>query len=452
MIPELMSKTKKPKSILIVTTAFAPENAIGAVRLSKLAKYLVRAGHSVTVISPALDATTRLDLSLECPEFDSLSRHVVPQSEIFDRLFARRRRNLLSTTSASSLLKPEASANRQRVLKAWLFRYVQWTYNILRSFDWRIQVVRFVDEHLSGQRFDVVVSSYPSLGAMWSAKRLRQAAKAKRWVADFRDPIDNTLVDPPLRFLNSRIQRDILNAADHVVGVSEGVIGGFSPDFRAKCSLLTGGFDPDDATHLPSRTEPHKFALRLSYAGSLYGGERNLVAVFRALRQLVDQAVVCVDDLRFEYAGKEFGVLLRQAARAGMEPILVDRGYVDRTASMCMQRDSDLVVVGTWNTQEAQGVMPGKLFECFLMRKQVLGVVNGNRARSEMKEVVERIGGGFVYEEAAASPEGEFTRLCEFLRNQIEHRYATRGVASSYNSGVEEFAYPRIVGRLESLL
>ena len=39
------------KRILIISYYFAPQNVIGAVRPTKLAKYLTRMGHEVTVIS-----------------------------------------------------------------------------------------------------------------------------------------------------------------------------------------------------------------------------------------------------------------------------------------------------------------------------------------------------------------------------------------------------------------
>ena len=50
--------------ILIISYYFAPQNAIGAVRPTKLAKYLSRLGHEVTVIcGPGLNE--RRDPTLE---------------------------------------------------------------------------------------------------------------------------------------------------------------------------------------------------------------------------------------------------------------------------------------------------------------------------------------------------------------------------------------------------
>ena len=57
----------KKKRILIISYYFAPQNVIGAVRPTKLAKYLARMGHEVTVIAGGgldgqIDPTLERDL------------------------------------------------------------------------------------------------------------------------------------------------------------------------------------------------------------------------------------------------------------------------------------------------------------------------------------------------------------------------------------------------------
>ena len=55
--------------------------------------------------------------------------------------------------------------------------------------------------------------------------------------------------------------------------------------------------------------------LTLCYAGSLYGGERDMTVVFAALRRLADEGSVLPGQVEMVYAGKDFGVLRRQAAK-----------------------------------------------------------------------------------------------------------------------------------------
>lgn len=67
---------QSPKRILIVSYYFGPQNAIGAVRPTKLAKYLARMGHEVTVIC-GIGMTGLKDPTLERDMRELKDVHVV---------------------------------------------------------------------------------------------------------------------------------------------------------------------------------------------------------------------------------------------------------------------------------------------------------------------------------------------------------------------------------------
>lgn len=64
----------RKNKVLLIATAFSPENAMGSVRTTKLVKFLVRMGYDITVVSPELHGGTKIDHSLECKELDSINR------------------------------------------------------------------------------------------------------------------------------------------------------------------------------------------------------------------------------------------------------------------------------------------------------------------------------------------------------------------------------------------
>ena len=72
--------------ILFVCTAFAPKNIIGSIRPTKLAKYMVRMGHRVTVILPVLGENEPQDELLMSPEMDSVRRVAVPNGGLYHRI------------------------------------------------------------------------------------------------------------------------------------------------------------------------------------------------------------------------------------------------------------------------------------------------------------------------------------------------------------------------------
>lgn len=440
-------------SVLVVTTSFAPENAIGSVRMAKLVKYLVRFGFQVTVVSPALDADTPRDETLESAELAQVRRHIVGQGPLFLRLVGDRRRKLLASNQAASLIT-RGRGGPAALSKAIFYRYVRFGYTLFRNWDWQRQVLRFCRRSgLMDERFDAVFSSYPSLGGMWAAAALRRKGVAPRWVADFRDPVNyETNADPLIYRINSFIQRRLLARADAAIAVSGGVAAKVGTGNPLKPVVLSNGFDPEDwprPASLPAVAAGAK-PFKLAYAGSLYGGTRDITVVFRALRDLVEAGGVAAADLEFHYAGGDSDALRRQATIAGMEGILVDHGKVSRRRALSLQAEADVIVVATWNTEKDQGIMTGKLFECFMMRRPVLGVVNGDRAGSEFKQVVSRVQGGWVFEAGAADQASEYRAFLERLA-RIVAGAATLG-EGSYNEAVEEYSYPRLAASLGKIL
>ena len=439
-------------SVLVVTTSFAPENAIGSVRIAKLVKYLVRLGVEVTVISPELDADTPRDETLESAELDQVRRYTVAQGRLFRSAIGRQRKKLLASNQAASLISG-GRGGLPAALRAAFFRYIRFAYTMLRNWDWQRQVSRFCKESgLAEQRFDAIFSSYPSLGAMWAAGRMRRRGMSSRWVADFRDPVNyETNADPLIYWLNGLIQRRILSRADGAVAVSAGVAAKVGHGNPIRPTVLSNGYDPEDGTGISGLhvDDAPGRPLRLAYTGSLYGGARNISVVFRTLKDLISGGRLDATDVEFHYAGGDSVALTIQASACGLEAVLVDHGRVSRREALALQAAADLVVVATWNTKKDQGIMTGKLFECFMMRRPVLGVVNGDKAGSEFKQVVERVDGGWVWEAAAEDPALEYDRFSAQLARAIDDRLQP---AMTYNDSVLDYSYPRLAQALAGIL
>lgn len=439
-------------SVLVVTTSFAPENAIGSVRMAKFVKYLVRLGIDVTVISPELDEDTSRDETLESPELARIRRYTVGQGRLFRNAVGQGRKKLLASNQAATLIS-RGDGGLVASVRAAFFRYVRFAYTAFRNRDWERQVSRFCrDSGLVHERFDAILSSYPSLGAMWAAGRMRQSGMARRWIADFRDPVNyETNADPLIYRLNGLIQAKILASADGAVAVSAGVAEKVGRGNPLRPVVLSNGYDPEDGDVLkdPVAEDAASRAFRLAYTGSLYGGARDVSVVFRALKDLIAGGRLDISAVEFHYAGGDSVALTRQAAAWGMEAILVDHGRVPRSEALALQAAADLVVVATWNTEKDQGIMTGKLFECFMMRRPVLGVINGDKAGSEFKQVVERVNGGWVWEAAAEDPTREYERFSAQLARAIDDRHHP---AMQYNDSVLDYSYPRLAQALVGIL
>lgn len=447
----MMGKNK----ILVIATAFSPENAMGSVRTTKLVKFLVRMGHDVTVVSPELHGGTKIDHSLECNELDNVNRMIIPQSKCFSKYFLKRRNTMLKKKSATDYFKVSNSAKVSSRLKSQFFIIIQFLYTLIRNTDWCRNVIRIVSKEQSLTSFDVIVSSYPSLGAHWSAKKIAKTYGI-RWIADFRDPINYESNSNFIQFrINVRMQNSIIKHADYVTYVTNEMIHKLNKKntFSAsKFVYLPNGFDSEDIKNVTTEKNLRDVdKLALCYTGSLYGGKRNLEAVFIGIQKLIDDRELVKEDIVFYYAGKEFNVLEEQASAHGLESILINKGFVSREESIQLQNNSDLIVVVTWNTKVDQGILSGKIYESFLLEKNILGIVNGDLPGSEMKLLVEKVNGGFVHENGTSNPEKEANGLASFIEACYVEKKSSGMVKANYNDRISEYKYSVLTKRLTEL-
>ena len=440
------------KKILVITTGFAPENRIGAVRITKIVKYLVRLKYDVTVISPELNEIAALDYSLMNEEIKSIDNPRIAQSNWFKKVFLKRRNVLLKKQTAFNYMNSGHNDSKFSLFKSFIYSHLQFIYNIILNLDWKKNVLVFIKKNYAEGEFDYVFSSYPSLGGIWAANRVRKNKVAAVYVADFRDPINYESNSSWLKIkINTLLQDRILSQADLVTTISKDLFKKFNPKYQHKLNYLPNGYDIDDLdTDFINTSKQLDDTLVFCYVGSLYGGTRKLHSFFKALRELIASGSIEIKHIKLIYAGKEFNELYKQASSFKLEAILEDRGSVSRLESIQIQNSSDIIIVVTWNTEKDQGILTGKLFECFLTQKTILGIVNGTVPNSEFKNIIENVDGGFAFEDASVAFEKDFKELTSFLVEKYKEKKEHGTLKNNYNKNLENFNYKNITNKLVS--
>lgn len=443
------------KRVLIVSSSFWPDNRMGAVRPTKLAKYLERMGYTVTVITTTPDGTFDRTSVLNVENGTRVFR--VHRGVFFNTIFGRVRDRMVRKRPTSTYLvqkkQSALSSIRSGIMKA-SFE----AYQFAEMIDWHHQVRRIMKKYMAAERFDVVISSYPKLGAHYIASKLLKEGVVDNWIADFRDPVAyETLESGFLSKVKIHIQQSICSTANIVTYVAEEMVdklrNGIGDQDKFFC--VPNGFDDEDIMHIEeSETIEQEYAdvLKISYAGSLYGGKRDVSALFAQLSSLIEQGTLDKEKVRFFYAGREFEELMKQASSHGMEDILVDCGYVSREKSLAIQQQSNLLVVSTWNTEHDRGVVPGKVYECFLLNKPTLVIVNGTVPNSELGNMVTAAGLGIVYDTMVDSQ----TNIECFRRFLVDIYKAaislTRYELNTDQKYLESYRYESIVIRLAKII
>lgn len=424
------------RRVLVISYYFAPQNAIGAVRPTKLVKYLARQGVEVTVLCGAPMTATRDPL---------LARDAagLPDVRVISERSLLRSIKTRGGTPAQSAPSAEAPASVPTRKNPALDALYLWLSDRADRAFARACIRAF--RTLPGP-YDAVFSCYGPAGVHIAARYARTHGLAQKWIADFRD--EPTL---PFRWQQGRLKRFVRQVhadADVLTTVSQGTMELMA--LGEKGRVLPNGFDPEDAQGLPALTfDPEK--LHFVYCGQLYAGHSDLSPVFRAVRALCDEGTCDVSRFCFHYAGRQGEAFTQQAAKYNLDNTVFAHGFVPRAESLALQKAADALLAATWNTAERRGVVTGKVLEYMLADRPILCCVSGTVPGSDARALVERLRLGAAYEEASGT--ADLPALKAYLRALYDAKFA--GAPSPFHPDREAVAvydYARIARQIAALL
>lgn len=437
------------KKVLIISRYFAPANEIGAIRCTKLAKYLSQQHNcQVTVLTQEDDFTVHDPLLAKDAEtVHEILR--VPKGRLerwFEKATARRAaRRAIVKGGAPSAMPPPASSggmitqvlNELNFIQVWLK-----SREYARS-AWRLIAPRV-------QEFDAIISSYSPISEHLIGLRCKRRHPKAVWIADYRDSPWSRIK----KMLTERVQatvntRAVLRRANYVTVISDGIAQDMGISGNSRVRLVYNGFDREDLVGVIPRSID---GFSLAYLGGFYGVHRDLRPVFRALRTLADSGQIDVEKLHIVYAGSQFDYMSVYAQEYHLEDLLIDLGLVDRAASLAIQMGIQALLLPSYNeTGATRGIMTGKFLEYMMINRPIIGIINGNLSNSLIKRHIEEGRLGFCYEQAD-EPES-FEALKAFLLEQYRAVQQTgKPLHHPDDSYIEQFSYPAIAAQFAQLL
>lgn len=382
------------KKILVITTCYAPKNVIGSIRVTKLSKFMHVYENEIYILTIPFLENEKIDSTLEVISSPFFHIDYSNYSFLFKKIIEMYKnrsikRDKINIESPNNKKEKNKYGNKVK-------RYIK----LISNYNMQKKFIKSTLKLYRGIEFDIVFSSYPDLSCHLSAMEIKKRQIARKWIADFRDPIAYRELNSTFEYkYNTYLQKIITKQADLVTYVSVDMINKIKSKeiTKKKFKYLPNGFDNDDLKFC-SEIQIDGFIpnhLNISYVGGLYNGKRDLSILFKIIRDLINNGDIESNKIRFYYAGKEYNVLREQASKFELGDMLVNMGYVAREDSLALQNQSDIVVVSTWNTDKDEGVIPGKIYECFLLKKPTITITNGTKAYSELGSMVKNAGLGF---------------------------------------------------------
>ena len=171
------------KNVLVIMSTFAPYNSCGSIPNTKLVKYLARQDVKLTLIANSVMPYEPQDETLLPKEMEIIQTFRVQHSRLFLRTLGATRQKITGNG-----IKQKMKSER-RPLQAWLVSNLKNAYYKFRTRDWVRGAKQILRRELKSCSFDYVYSSYPSYQAHLVARYAQKKHIAKKWIADFRDPM-----------------------------------------------------------------------------------------------------------------------------------------------------------------------------------------------------------------------------------------------------------------------
>lgn len=400
--------------ILIISLFFPPLNSIASLRPYSWAKYWSLAGHDVTVLTTKKQIDTLSDLTFPPGDYRIIE---VPPPFIMQRLKAS--------------FYQSQKAEIQPSIKGWikqkmtsLFRYLRnkkGVFNACRMPDfmdlWISPALKAVSQE---KPWDLVVSSSGPYGMHFIARAIKKKGKAKKWIADFRDPwADNHIYKGlfPFNLFEGLIEKRILATADKLTTVSEVLGNGLALRHgRERVHVIRNGLDRENLTCLPKHpifAENGKY--RIVHTGSIYPGKQNPEPLFEAIRILESDPEINLDilnKLEVIFVGPQMDYVLELTKKYNISHRVHLGGFVKLEKALTMQRDAHALLFLPWNDLSGlgTGVMSGKIYEYLFSQTQIIAV--GGNGMEASQQLIMDLHAGHVLPTAQ--------NIAAFLRKELK--------------------------------
>ena len=363
------------KKVLILAYYYPPVGMGGVQRAVKFVKYLSEFGWKPIVITVkgveyySYDESLLKDISsIKIVRTESLDP--LRMAFIFKRIF-RRKKNIVNKIYKSGKLK-----RLYDTVNRWIFipdsKMLWIPFAVLKS----LKIIK--KENIS-----IVFTTSPPNSSHIAGFFLKKITKVK-WVADFRDYwFNDGMINYPAplhKFANDFIRRKIIKNADHIVGVSQGIVN----ELKISCkrndsdySVIMNGFDEEDfPKSIPVKTDD-KFLIihsgTLNYINDPSNFLNGLELAVRDNNQLRKDALFLHIGLSIDFD------LKIEAKKRVIDNMIVEKGYVSHKDSVKFLLNADLLLFVLSNFCNS-GVLSVKLFEYLASNIPILAIIPDGEA------------------------------------------------------------------------
>lgn len=362
------------KKVLIIAYYWPPSGGSGVQRWLKFVKYLPEFGWKPYVFTPANPSFAIRDESLlkDIPAEAEVIRF--PIWEPYD-IFLK----LSGATGSKKTAKPTELVSKHH--QSWFQKISTWIRGNFFVPDPRIFWVRpsvtYLNNFLKENDIGCFITTGPPHSLHLIGVKLKKKNPSLKWLADFRDPwsewglLDSLKVNNRVKKLHQKLERSVLSTADIVTTITPFYQRRFEILGNRKVNLLTNGYDEGDFKGLVYQ-KPEKFIIR--HVG-IINEKCDPRPFMTAIDSLMKENQAFGKHVQIEFIGEVHAHFKTYVASQGaLNRITLFTPNIPHSQLITMYGSSAVLLLVLNGYKDAEGYMPGKLFEYLATGLPVLGV------------------------------------------------------------------------------
>ena len=378
-----MESSSKRKKVLVITYYWPPCGGIGVLRNLKFVKYLREFGWEPIVYTVENPSYPFLDYQneKEIPEgITVLKGKIWEPLHLFKKISGRKKSDTLQNITANTSSK-----------KSWIDDFGIWVRGNFFVPDaragWIKPSIKTLSEYLKDNPVDAILTDGPPHTNTVIGMRIAQKFNIP-WLADFQDPW--TQVDY-YKLMNigeladkkhKRLEQEAFQTAKKITIASPSWKRDIENIGAKNVDVIYYGYDEADFESFQKQKTDY---FKIFHAG-LLGNDRNISCFFEVIKEILVERPELHSIIRLDFAGEVDFSNKQAVTKNELDQITTFHGMIPRKEVIAHYETSSVLLLPINQAENAQGRIPGKLFECMRTYSPILifGPSNG-----DVKQIVE---------------------------------------------------------------
>lgn len=358
------------RKVLIIAYYWPPSGGSGVQRWLKFVKYLPQFGWKPHVFTPANPSFEIKDESLlkDIPQEAEVIRFPIWEPYSLFNVLSGKKKN------SGTFVPGNGRSSVFQKLSVWI------RGNFLipdpRVF-WVRPSVKFLSEYLKKNQITTIITTGPPHSIHLIGLKLKKKNPSLKWLADFRDPwsewgfLESVRVGTNAKWLHRKLEKKVLKNADEIITITPFYVRQLERLSGRKVNLLTNGFDEEDFKDFKV-VKSDKFLVRhIGIVNEKCDPRPFMIAVGDLCKE--DEEIKRL--IKIEFVGTVHPAFREFVSTdETLSSVTVFTGTVPHRALMDIYASSAVLVLVLNGYKDAEGYMPGKLFEYLTTGLPILGI------------------------------------------------------------------------------